>query len=573
MTYGQSQRLVLLEEATNASCPPCAAQNPGFNTLIDANSDKTVSIKYQVWYPGYDPMFEHNPDEIEARHNYYPGITGVPTAMIDGVIPDENTPGFGNAYDGAPGAYSQTMIDNNYDIPASFDIDLNFSYTPEEITINATAIATMAASGDLKLHLAVVEKEIAFDSPPGSTDESEFYNVFKKMLPSAAGASMAEAYAVGDEFSITESWNLENIYDYDEIAVVAFIQNDDNKEVLQAAYAESGEFTAEFGQDVSAQDISGLPDFTCESVINPTIEIQNNGSETLTSLDIDYTINDASGTIEWTGNLEFFESETVELGEISFTSEAENTLAVNLSNPNGEEDENTENDSFETEVALAGLTTLNSMVVIRTDYYAGETSWELLNSNDEIIASDEYVFGDDDQFGGGGPDATTTHEYPVDLDPFECYTFNIYDSFGDGMGFTGGVEGAAPFGYQILDGYGEVVTETLQAQYNFGDDDSDAARTEDLVNVNETLLGNSLTIYPNPTTDQLNVEFDLVKSSKLTIDLYNITGKLVMSKDYGTQSAGYSLNRVDLSNLNAGVYMLNINTNDGRVVRKVTVTK
>jgi hypothetical protein len=213
------------------------------------------------------------------------------------------------------------------------------------------------------------------------------------------------------------------------------------------------------------------------------------------------------------------------------------------------------------------------MIVIRTDYYAGETSWELRDSNDEIVANDEYVFGEEDQFGGGGPDATTTHEYPVDLDAFECYTFTIYDSFGDGMGFTGGVTDATPFGYQILDGFGNVVTETLEAQYLFGDEDSDATRTEELVNVNETALGKSLTVFPNPTTDQLNVEFDLVKSSELTIDLYNITGKLVMSKDFGTLSAGYSLNRVDLSYLNAGVYILNINTNDGRVVRKVTVTK
>ena len=44
----QSQRLTLLEEFTQASCGPCAAQNPALNTLLAGNETKTVSIKYQT---------------------------------------------------------------------------------------------------------------------------------------------------------------------------------------------------------------------------------------------------------------------------------------------------------------------------------------------------------------------------------------------------------------------------------------------------------------------------------------------------------------------------------------------
>ncbi|HKK89246.1 MAG TPA: hypothetical protein VJ917_10370, partial [Saprospiraceae bacterium] len=53
--FGQTQRTVLLEEFTNASCPPCEAQNPDYNALIEANRDRIVSIKYQTSFPGYDP--------------------------------------------------------------------------------------------------------------------------------------------------------------------------------------------------------------------------------------------------------------------------------------------------------------------------------------------------------------------------------------------------------------------------------------------------------------------------------------------------------------------------------------
>ena len=52
----QSQRLTLLEEFTQASCGPCASQNPALNTLLSGNESKAVSIKYQTNWPGVDPM-------------------------------------------------------------------------------------------------------------------------------------------------------------------------------------------------------------------------------------------------------------------------------------------------------------------------------------------------------------------------------------------------------------------------------------------------------------------------------------------------------------------------------------
>ena len=51
----QPTRLVLFEEFTQASCGPCASQNPAFNALLAANSAKAISIKYQTSWPGVDP--------------------------------------------------------------------------------------------------------------------------------------------------------------------------------------------------------------------------------------------------------------------------------------------------------------------------------------------------------------------------------------------------------------------------------------------------------------------------------------------------------------------------------------
>jgi hypothetical protein len=40
ISFGQSQRLVLLEHFTQASCGPCATYNPQINTMLANNPDK-----------------------------------------------------------------------------------------------------------------------------------------------------------------------------------------------------------------------------------------------------------------------------------------------------------------------------------------------------------------------------------------------------------------------------------------------------------------------------------------------------------------------------------------------------
>ena len=45
LLFGQAQRRVLIEEATNASCGPCAAQNPAFDALLNQNREHIAVVK------------------------------------------------------------------------------------------------------------------------------------------------------------------------------------------------------------------------------------------------------------------------------------------------------------------------------------------------------------------------------------------------------------------------------------------------------------------------------------------------------------------------------------------------
>ena len=81
----QHQRRVLIEEFTNASCPPCASQNPGFNAVVEANIQYLTPIKYQTNWPGFDPMNVQTQTDVAPRVTYY-GVTGVPNGRQNGSL-------------------------------------------------------------------------------------------------------------------------------------------------------------------------------------------------------------------------------------------------------------------------------------------------------------------------------------------------------------------------------------------------------------------------------------------------------------------------------------------------------
>ncbi len=74
------------------------------------------------------------------------------------------------------------------------------------------------------------------------------------------------------------------------------------------------------------------------------------------------------------------------------------------------------------------------------------------------------------------------------------------------------------------------------------------------VGVTETLNSNTVSVYPNPTSDVLNISLPL---TGLTTDLsvYNVIGEVVLKEQL---IANGTTNQLDISNLNAGVYFVKL---------------
>ncbi len=221
----QTQRLIVVEEFTNASCGPCALSNPAFNTLMTTNATKVVCIRNHSSFPGYDPFYTQNSVQNQARTIYYQ-VTAVPTARMDG----------GGVF---LGDITQASIDAESLIAPSFTIKLVYSISSDNDSLyaKATVKALSTISGSLKAHIVVVEKMISFTTPPGSNGEKDFPMVMKKMLPTETGTLLPATMNAGDSVVINVGWLMANVYNINQLAVVSFVQDNNTKNIKQAAYA------------------------------------------------------------------------------------------------------------------------------------------------------------------------------------------------------------------------------------------------------------------------------------------------------------------------------------------------
>ena len=77
-----------------------------------------------------------------------------------------------------------------------------------------------------------------------------------------------------------------------------------------------------------------------------------------------------------------------------------------------------------------------------------------------------------------------------------------------------------------------------------------------------------MTAFPNPAEEMVNIELVLMEEGTVEILLLNPMGQTVMQI---LSSGKTSLNQMDVSNLNAGIYMLTVRTASGFVTERLIV--
>jgi hypothetical protein len=92
------------------------------------------------------------------------------------------------------------------------------------------------------------------------------------------------------------------------------------------------------------------------------------------------------------------------------------------------------------------------------------------------------------------------------------------------------------------------------------------------VGIEEGLIGQSLNLYPNPNDGKFRVEFQVEGLKNVEVRVMSLLGQVLYSNKPGNVSGTYR-EELDLSSQAAGVYILQIISEDGTVSRRVTVRK
>ena len=317
------------------------------------------------------------------------------------------------------------------------------------------------------------------------------------------------------------------------------------------------------GYDPALLSYTGSTQSCDKGTLPITVRLQNMGNEPLTQVSIEAIFNGQSaGWYNWTGNLAKFGVTDVTIDEWFFPT-TNGPIFARIASPNG----NTSNDQTPTETVEVSsvISTTNTVTVkITTDAFGSETTWKLKRSNGTTVAG-----------GSGGPYADqvannqpVVGEYPqpdkiVTLTANDCYSFEIYDSYGDG------ISGAYGQGtYQVIDNN----TNTIVAGGGFN-------------NVEITKFGWGLTaveeeaaivgikVFPNPSTGNFNLDLNLANKANVSITVTNAMGQVVYTENKQSIAAGQHIYNMDFSAFADGIYLVSVNAGDKRYTQLVTLAK
>lgn len=278
----------------------------------------------------------------------------------------------------------------------------------------------------------------------------------------------------------------------------------------------------------------------CSGGIIPEVTVYNYGTSTLTSTVITYDV-DGTGTqtFNWTGSLNEGQSAVVTLPAITAAA-GDHTFNAVVSSPNSTTDARACNDAAEACFTSAGspvnvsATTVELTIV--PDNYGSETTWTLVDASGTVL------------YNGGpytdGNTATITETFSVTN---SCYIFTINDQYGDGI--------CCDYG----NGSYELVTDTASGATvivsggTFNDSEITTFNVTSL-STDDFTANNTISLYPNPTQDVLNIKVSNSNALPDSFKIYNMLGQLV--KD-ATINASNDL-KVNTASYSNGMYFIKI---------------
>jgi hypothetical protein len=153
-----------------------------------------------------------------------------------------------------------------------------------------------------------------------------------------------------------------------------------------------------------------------------------------------------------------------------------------------------------------------------------------------------------DNGGGDGPGSTGDFADATTY-TFEQWSDNSYHSFNDGTNSTWQLDIALAIFPTVTFGVG-----INEFQYS-----------SDLVALTQN--------FPNPFNQQTTIAYSIKKGANVSVDVFDLTGRKVMGKEFGYKTAGNYNFVLNAGTLNSGVYFYTLKADGVTLTRRMTVSK
>ena len=291
--------------------------------------------------------------------------------------------------------------------------------------------------------------------------------------------------------------------------------------------------------DLDAAISVNVPETSCgDTTITPSVSLTNYGFNTITVAEMTWQINDGDiQTINFNGTLSQNQTQTFTLDPIDLT-DGSYIFNASLISVNGVIDQNTQNNEAATSFDIGGNEYLTQQITLEllTDDYAEETSWEFREIGGAVLDSGSYNQSDDN--------TTFIETFGVVQD--NCYEFEIFDSFGDGI--------CCEFG----EGFYTLTTDSADVIID-GGEFSSSEITE--ISIGEELSTgdaflNTIALYPNPANNEITLSIGDTNDIS-SYRIYTTFGQLLQE---GTLQKNKEV--ISVSRYTVGIYFIVVkNTN------------
>lgn len=316
--------------------------------------------------------------------------------------------------------------------------------------------------------------------------------------------------------------------------------------------------------DGSLVEYTGITAACSSDDVEIRVTLQNLGFDELTEATITVS-GDADIEYNWTGSLMTYEIEEVTVGTVA-AGDLDIDIEVSVA-----EDGDASNNAISAQLELAEEASTHIRVEINTDNWPGETTWELRDDSNALIASGG-PYGDGTPATQDPESVTEDHYVPG----AGCYTFTMFDAFGDGMNgsqWPGGVDGSYTVRSIDEDESTYSTIASYDGSYDFEEIENPFESSVVVSVDDQSELVSEFVVYPNPTNSVANIYYSLAEASEVSLVVYNTLGAVVFNQDMGTVPTGMNNFELSFDGMDAGLYFVNLTANDRVVTKKVTVTK